>query len=132
MNQWIRIYNAGQDQGDHNEERVKSAYVTQSGVVPRLKTTIKDHKVTAEGEDPKTRPIADASICMNSSLGDFLAKILKHVNDEKKDSEDTISPEEALQYVEEAAMRIRKVGRNIVVGSLDVSALYPSLNIEIL
>ena len=56
----VKIFNVGEDWGERNMARVNGAYSTQSGVVPVMSTTVKDHKPMQEGK-PKTRPLCDVS-----------------------------------------------------------------------
>ena len=93
-----------------------------------LYTLRKDHK---ECEDmvkgPPVRPVCDVSDSYGHKLSFFISRILKEVTNEAA----TVcgSTEDMLAAVK-CANESGKIGPNTVVGSLDVKALYPSLDLD--
>ena len=123
---WVRILQAAKDTGDM--KRFKSSMLTHNSEVSTLYTYRKDHK---EYEDqikgPPVRPLCDVSDSYGHKLSYLLCNILKEVSDEESticdSSEDMIA---AIREVNESG----SVQENSVIGSMDVKALYPSLQLD--
>jgi hypothetical protein len=128
-----------------HKERVKSACVTKFSKIPSLDIMLKDHK---GGDDLPTRPVCRSASSPNGVLGDLVSDFLKILADEKaaETGTEVRSTEEMCAALEEVNAKVReeRVRRGgdadtpnnnetdieIVIGSMDVSALYPSLDID--
>ena len=96
---------------------------------PPLYGLRKDHKKCIDSETgPPTRPVCGASAAHNGKLSHLISMILKEVKRADEDScESTDDIMAAIQSVNEEHCVVN--GNKLCVGSLDVKALYPSLNI---
>jgi hypothetical protein len=126
-------------------ERVKSACVTKYSKIPSLDIMLKDHK---GGNNLPTRPVCKSASSPNGVLGDLVSDFLEILADERAAETGTEirSTEEMCAALEEVNIkvkeeRVRRGGNvdtpnnnekdvEIVIGSMDVSALYPSLDID--
>ena len=113
---------------DNNGERIRHASVSTGNAIAPFYSLRKDHKTIEPGkesEGPKTRGVCGAKDCLTMRLSHTLSIILKELipdNDTHCDStEDLLAEIETLNN--------QSVNPNWKVGSLDIVALYPSLNI---
>ena len=126
---WTRILRAGEKAGERAESRIKGNMTVATGShgLAPLYTLRKDHKVYEDKEiGPPVRPVCGASAAFNSKFSHLISSLLKHVWKEC----DT-----ACENTEEILAEIRDLNQqgienDAVVGSLDVKALYPSLDVE--
>ena len=97
--------------------------------VPTLKLLVKVHKPLTPDGHPQSRPVVAAASGLSSRVGDMVADILEPLVVAQTPRMEDQSTEEVLAQLEEAEQAIRDAGLdNTVVGSLDVRALYPSLD----
>ena len=88
----------------------------------------KDHKVDEDAiKGPPVRPLCDVSDSYGHKLSYFISNILKEVSDDEPTMCD--STEDMLAAIRQAN-NTNEVKSNSVVGSLDVKALYPSLELD--
>ena len=89
----------------------------------------KTHKATDPEGVPKSRPIVGAARGLTTPLGEQLSDILEPVAKGRDVIWESQSTEEVLRKIKEAneALEREKV-KDIMVGSLDVEALYPSID----
>ena len=127
---WLRLSNAGEFTGGEGGSfsRIKNSLkVSNHGYAP-LYTMRKDHK---ESENPTTgpptRPVCGGSEAYNSKLSNLLGYFLRPVWQAKETS--CISTEEMLASVDEVN-RQGTIDEDCILGSLDVKALYPSLDVD--
>ena len=85
------------------------------------------HKEPDVHGDPRSRPIVQASSCLTSRPGELIADVLEGALAAFPISTECQSTEEMLARVDEATKEVEENGKNICVGSGDVTALYPSL-----
>ena len=102
--------------------------LTHNNQISTLYTYRKDHKVYEDKiKGPPVRPLCDVSDSNAHKLSYLISSILKEVCDDEPticdSTEDMLA---AIQDVNESG----KVTRNSVVGSMDVKALYPSLELD--
>ena len=99
--------------------------------VPTLKLLVKIHKPMTDGGYPQSRPVVAAASGISSRAGDAVADLLEPMVLAELPRMEDISTEEVIAQLEEAEIEIRDGGYNdTMVGSLDVCALYPSLDQE--
>jgi hypothetical protein len=127
-----------------HESRVRDAVKSKYSRIPALDITLKDHK---GGDDLPVRPICRASESPNGILSDLISDYLAILADELADvnGSEVRSTEEVCAMLEDVNVKIRQDkqtrkdrGENIddvesitnVIGSMDVKALYPSIDIE--
>ena len=121
------VFRVGETHGEKNQNRVKKALHEDITVVPNLTILQKDHKpVDPETGLPATRPVCEASVTFNQRANQHLCTILQGVTRsdptcEKISTEDMISRIDHLnKEIEEGKIE----PKNMIVGSLDVQALY--------
>ena len=125
---WLRFSKAGEcSRSDSEYNRIKSSLkVNNHGYAP-LYTLRKDHK---KAEDPNigppTRPVCGGSAGYNHKISHLLGYFLRPVWQEGETV--CTSTEEMLAAIEEVNMS-GKLDQKCVIGSIDVKALYPSLDI---
>ena len=128
---WVRMLSAGEKastKGSSGLQRVKdSMQVHNHGYAP-VYSLRKDHKeVQDEVKGPPTRPVCGGSAAYNNKMSHFMGLILRPVWQECE----TVcqSSEELLAAVRELN-ESGKLDERCTVGSADVKALYPSLDID--
>ena len=124
------IFDRGANQS--NKDRVWQASELAATTIPLLGVTPKDHKPIQDNGDPKTRPLCFAKKTINGELSEFVSQILDPAANCITNSE-VISTEECANKVDQFNRKLA-IGQvstysGLVVGSLDATALYPSLDI---
>ena len=116
------------DEKNNDAHRIKSSMMTHNSKPPTLYTYRKDHKEYTDNEKgPPVRPLCDVSDSYGHKLSHFLCTILKEVDDEQETVCD--STEDMLAAIQRA--NIEHIdNEEKVIGSMDVKALYPSLDIS--
>ena len=121
---WVRLLNAGEVIG--GQARIKNNMLVSDCTLAPLYTLRKDHKKTADqNSGPSVRPVCGAVSAYNRNLSHLISMILTEVW--KKEESVCLNTEEMLAD-------FRKVNSNniteeVIIGSADVKALYPSLEI---
>ena len=96
---------------------------------PLLRAVAKTHKEPGEGGRPKSRPICDASGCYNTPFGELVADLITPITKSRGNQVEVQSTEELLSRITAANQKLeKKETGETLVGSMDVCALYPSLN----
>ena len=119
MKLWCKIMNAS-DRLSHN-------YQTTNNEVPPLYGMRKDHKEFDDLEKgPPTRPVCGAIVACNYRISYFISQFLKPL---------VKSAPEACTSTEDLLHRINECNNNNdlnnhIVGSMDVKALYPSIDVN--
>ena len=99
--------------------------------VPNLKILPKVHKALGPQGHPQSRPVVTAASGLSSRAGDMIADFLEPMVNMVRPRLEERSTEEVLSQLQEAETRMRDDGVvDSMVGSLDVAALYPSLDHE--
>ena len=114
---------------DKNGERIRRAMRSSNNALAPFYCLRKDHKKIEEGkeiEGPKTRPLCGATDCLTRRTSFLLSKLLTELI--PAGSTQCNSTEELLEEIE--AVNNKEVNKEWVVCSLDVEALYPSLDIQ--
>ena len=110
-------------------ERIKDNMISKFSPVAVLYSMRKDHKPTPDpGVGPPVRPVCGANIGHNVKLAHIISKILSPVWKSHKSITSWMSTEEMVAAIEET--NDNYAGIDMVIGSADVKALYPSLDIE--
>ena len=121
MTTWCRILKF--------DKRVAHNFVTENNEIPPLYGLRKDHKDVPAGEEekgPPQRPVCGAVVASNYHLSHFISTVLQPVIQQAK---------HPCNSTEDMLSRVRMVNetvdlRNCVIGSMDVKALYPSIDID--
>ena len=126
---WGRILNIGAAHGQ--EDRVKRALVSHNSAAPVLRGHRKDHKAARglEGEGPPTRPVVNAKRGAISRLSHTISKPIAIIADEADNDKMCENTEEVLEAIEKLN-EDAKNNKDIIIGSLDVKALFPSLEVN--
>ena len=123
---WMKMLQVAKDSGD--ARRYKSSMKKEHTKPPTLYTFRKDHKTLEDPEKgPPVRPLCDVSDSYGHKLSHFISRILKEISDEAPTTCD--STEDMMAAIKEANDSGR-IGAETVIGSLDVKALYPSLDLD--
>ena len=116
---------------------MKSACGAKNNEIPSLNQLVKDHKTTL-----KTRPVCRAKQAPNGNLGELLCTLLDPFVQEADREERTEikSTEELCSDLKTANDRMSTAGvqrgrfqqaGGLVVGSKDVEAFYPSMDVDL-
>ena len=101
--------------------------------IPIMGVLAKGHKPLQENGDPKTRPLCYTRKTSNWEMSEFTSSTLDPAA-QTLPSVEVISTEETANKIDNSNMDLKngtvKPYRGLVVGSLDASALYPSLLIK--
>ena len=122
---WIRILQAGKD--TEQTRKIKSSMLVSDSPFAPLYCLRKDHKKFDDPvKGPPMRPVCGAVAAYNNHLSHLLSLILQEVW--KREPDVCMSTEEMLQGIQ--SVNNLREGTNMALGSADVKALYPSLDIE--
>ena len=118
--------------GEKEETRIRATLQESSTVIPQVTSNPKDHKAIPDTGIPKARGVTGASRSINQRLSDLtndnLTAMLK-----SDQSNEVNSTEMALFNIESLNKMIRDGeidSHNMIIGSLDVSNLYGSINVK--
>ena len=114
------------------EERVWDAKELSATVIPMLSLLIKDHKPVGEDGMPASRPVCGAAKSINGELSEYLSIVLESMI-ATMETEEVISGEELRATIDQVSRILSQRDEpryGYCLGSLDVKALYPSLNIK--
>ena len=126
MKQFNKMFNVGQDH--QHENRVEMATHSTNTPAPPMYGLRKDHKVTEdEIKGPPVRPVCGANEAPNSRLGNFLSRIVNDFADAAEIATECRSSEEMRAAFEAYNDSEPSVKRECAVISMDVKALYPSM-----
>ena len=121
MMNWCRIMKL--------DKKVAHNFISENNEIPPLYGLRKDHKDVPAGEEekgPPQRPVCGAVVASNYSLSHFISTILQPVIQQAK---------HPCNSTEDMLSRVREINEtvnldNCVIGSMDVKALYPSIDID--
>ena len=133
--QILKVFKCGEDWG--HEARLKSACGAKNNEIPSLNQLVKDHKATLQ-----TRPVCRAKQAPNGNLGELVCTLLDPFVEEADKAERTEirSTEELCHDLKAANEQIStdgvkrgryQCGGGLVVGSKDVKAFYPSMDVNL-
>jgi len=107
---------------------LKNAVVAHGVKIPPFYGTRKDHKDVPPGEKekgPKVRPVCGAEDCVTKRVSYLLCLIGQHlIEDEPTHCDSTINLLEEINRLNKS----NRVHGNLIIGSLGINALYPSLD----
>ena len=132
---WAKILGISKDTGkgtvqkQRNHQRAKNNLMVESSELPPVYGLRKDHKHVEDNvKGPPLRPVCSASAAYNSKLAHLITTYLAKIW--KNEEENCASTEELLAEFDEINKNQKGLTHNSFVGSADVIALYPSLNVE--
>ena len=126
MRHFNRMFNVGSTHDQ--EERVMAATLSTHTPPPPLYGLRKDHKQSANMEEgPPVRPVCGANQAPNSRLSNFLSRIVNDYADKANIETECRSGEEMRAAFEEYNNIGLEKRKDYVVLSMDVKALYPSM-----
>ena len=103
-----------------------------SDLLDPMRAVAKTHKATDSKGNPKSRPIVGAARGLTTPLGEQLSDLLDPVARTRDRIWEAQSTEEVLRKIGEANQKLEEEGaKEIMIGSLDVEALYPSIDQKI-
>ena len=110
-------------------ERIKRNMLTHDSAVAPLYVLRKDHKPCEDEQvGPPTRPVCGANVAYNRRLSHILSMIIKPIW--RNNQNTCTSTEEMMASLKSVNDGLARTGEDAVVISLDVKALYPSMDIE--
>ena len=122
---WVRPLNAGEVNG--GQARIKSNMLVNDCTLASLYTLRKDHKTTFDQNvGQPVRPVCGAMSAYYRNLSHFMSVILTEVW--KAEESVCLNTEEMLAGFKE--VNDSRIMEEIIIGSADVKALYPSLDIS--
>ena len=123
---WTRILTAGGYTG--HEKRIRENMVGRNVSAPPLYGLRKDHKVHGdEVVGPPSRPVCGASSSSNYRLSHIISLILSEVWQRDRSGSVCMNTEEMMSDI--AVVNSNGLSEKTIIGSTDVKALYPSLDI---
>ena len=122
---WLKMFNVGAGSGQ--EGRISGSVINSFTRPAPLYGLRKDHKRVQVGQDPPTRPVCGAVSGPNATISKLISEFIGHLNTAVGDEKQSHSTEDVLSRIDKFN-RSRTSG-NLEIVSLDVVALYPSLNI---
>ena len=128
------VFQIGKEHGEANETRCRNACMENSSVIPDIIFRQKDHKPVSKDGLPKTRPLCLASCTCQQRISEYLCTITKATFSAEDTPSEAISTEDMLSAVDSLNDQIRKGevdDERIMIGSLDVEALFPSTDTKI-
>ena len=106
-------------------KRVKAAMTNKNLPPPSLKLSHKDHKPIKPGQPAPSRPICSATISPNGQTSHLVSMVLNQLADIYDEGSECRSKEEMIAEMDN--VNRRDDIEQMIVGSTDVKALYPSL-----
>ena len=117
----------GEAQRHINQQRAKNNLLVEGSELPPVYGLRKDHKKTNDmKKGPPLRPVCSATTAYNSKLAHIVNTYLARIW--KNESENCASTEELLAEFQQ--VNEKGIDQECFVGSADVVALYPSLDID--
>ena len=124
---WTRLLAAGEF--TRSDVRIKNNMISSNSEAPPLYGLRKDHKVHADPvAGPPARPVCGANASANYRLSHLLSIILSEVWQRDQTGCVCMNTEEMMAEI--ARVNAEGLSDKVIVGSTDVKALYPSLDIE--
>jgi len=124
---WTKILNVSQAYGTNSVTRSKNNLLVENSSLASLYVLRKDHKNSNDATvGPPCRPVCGASSAYNRKLSFLISKLIRPLW--KDDAHVCCSSEEMLASIK--AVNDQNTDKELIIGSADVEALYPSLNIE--
>ena len=124
-----KIFRIGASLGPRNQSRCHNNCTTWAQDPPTLRSAAKTHKPAQEDGTPKTRPIVAATRGMGTALGEILSDLVAPISRTRESQKECQSTEEMVTHIQEANKKIEESNKDsIMVGSMDVEALYPSIH----
>ena len=125
------VFGVGRTHSTRNNTRCHENVGSEAEDVPYLKLLPKLHKPVSPQGHPQSRPVVAAATGLTSRPGDVISDVLTPLFDMMTTRMEDKSTEEVLSQLTEAQEQIWRDGdMDIVAGSLDVRALYSSLDID--
>ena len=126
MKQFNKMFNVG---ATHEQEgRISAATTSTNTPPPPLYGLRKDHKPTPDMEKgPPVRPVCGANQAPNSRFSNFLSRIVNDYADKANFKTECRSGEEMKAAFEEYNKMNKDVREQCCIISMDVRALYPSM-----
>ena len=143
---WGKILNVGLNAGQTHPRRIKEALTVKNSNVAHLRGLRKDHKACQDPvSGPPLRPLCNGNVGPNAPLGNLMARLLRTVRSgiHSKIPTEVLSTEEVLHHLEKFNSEVEDQreqpprgsktppiqGSKVVVGSMDVAALYPNCKV---
>ena len=131
MKQFNKMFMVGSEAGPRQEERVEMATHSTNTPAPPMYGLRKDHKVIVDAtKGPPVRPVCGANQAPNSRLGNFISRIVNDFADRAGIKTECRSSEEMRAAFEEYNDGSPSIRKECAVISMDVKALYPSMEWE--
>ena len=122
---WLKILRTGEKVG--GKDRIKNNLKSRNSEYAVLSSLRKDHKVIEDPiKGPPGRPLCSGNVGYNYRFSHLICMFLKDVTEnEPTECENT---EDLIAKFKE--INVNGVGADVQIGSMDVKALYPSLEID--
>ena len=126
------VFSISKEWGEKEEERTRKAMQEKSTILPQMLLRQKDHKPLQADGLPKTRAMCSASNTINQRVSDLLSDFLyalfqSEENMECKSTENFIYK---ICRLNESIREEKIKAPRLMIGSLDVEALYPSTDVR--
>ena len=122
---WLRMLRAGKKTNQY--ERIRGSMLSKNNPPAPLSVVRKDHKpYDSEVTGPPGRPVCGGDVCYNKRMSHLFSMMLSDLYTEEETV--CLSTEELLAEVEK--LNAEGIHDGYVIGSFDVEALYPSLDVD--
>ena len=127
----VNMMGTGASQSQRNYVHCMDNAGSEAEDMPTMKILPKVHKGPTSQGHPQSRPVVTVASGISSHAGDVLSDLIEPLVNMLTPRMEERSTEEVLSQLEEAKAAIHQAGaQDVMVGSLDVAALYSSLNQE--
>ena len=126
------IFKVGENHGKNEETRIRTTMNEKVTTIPKVSAQPKDHKQIPASGVPKTRGVTGASRSLNQRISDMTNDNLTYML-KSDQSKEIGSTEKLLNVVEQVNLDIdagKIDSTDMIIGSLDVNALYASINMK--
>ena len=123
------MVNLGTEGGNRNKERCFDNISSFFCDPPVLRCVAKTHKPVGDNEVHKSRSTVGATKGLTTALGEMISDLIELITRMCPEQSEAQSMEELMREIQDTNSKIKDMsGKEIVVASMDVSALYPSLD----
>lgn len=124
-----KIFKLEASRSERNKVRCHDNVSSWACDLPVLRKTAKTDKDVDSNRLPKSRLIVEAARGLTTPLGEILSDLIEPVAKARTPRWEAQSNEEVLRMIKSTNLRLENEGvKNVVIGSLDVIALYPSIS----
>ena len=124
-----RVFSLSEGPSNRNRARCFDNITSLACDPPIMRCMAKTHKPIGENGVPKSRPVVGAAQGLTTPIGDLILDIIEPLARVEPEKTEAQSTEELIRSIQEANTGLKNVrDDNTVLASMDVVALYPSID----